>query len=92
MFAATDARARQVIETATGALADGLATLVALTAPERIVLGGGLSRAGDALAGPVATALASRVRVQPVPGVVLAAHGERAGLAGAALLARGGTP
>lgn len=88
--AAGDARARRVIEAATDALADGLALLVALVAPELIVLGGGLSRAGAALAEPVAKALAGRVRVQPVPDVVLAAHGDQAGLAGAALLAQAG--
>jgi glucokinase len=92
LAAADDARARQVIETATDALADGLALLVALVAPERIVLGGGLSLAGAALAEPVAKALAGRVRVQPVPDVVLAAHRDQAGLAGAALLARAGQP
>jgi glucokinase len=92
LAAADDASARRVIETATGALADGLAMLVALVAPERIVLGGGLSRAGAALTGPVAKALADRVRVQPVPDVVLAAHRDQAGLAGAALLARAGQP
>ena len=86
--AAGDARARRIIETAIDALADGLALLVALVAPERVVLGGGLSRAGAALTGPVAKALAARVRVQPVPDVVLAAHRHQAGLAGAALLAR----
>jgi glucokinase len=86
--AAADASARRVIETAIDALADGLALLVALVAPERVILGGGLSRAGAALAQPVARALAARVRVQPVPDVVLAAHRHQAGLAGAALLAR----
>jgi len=86
--AAGDARARGVIEAATDALADGLALLVALVAPEKVVLGGGLSLAGAALADPVARALAGRVRVQPVPDVVLAAHRDQAGLAGAALLAR----
>lgn len=86
--AADDARARLVIETAIDALADGLALLVALVAPERIVLGGGLSRAGAALADPVAKALTGRVHVQRVPQVVLAAHRDRAGLAGAALLAQ----
>jgi glucokinase len=92
LAAADDARARRVIETATGALADGLALLVALVAPQLIVLGGGLSLAGAALAEPVAKALAARVRVQPVPDVVLAAHRAEAGLAGAALLARTGPP
>ncbi|HTU74478.1 MAG TPA: ROK family protein [Trebonia sp.] len=92
LAAADDAGARRVIKDATDALADGLALLVALVAPQRIILGGGLSLAGAALAEPVARALAGRVRVQPVPDVVLAAHGDQAGLAGAALLARGGHP
>jgi glucokinase len=84
---AADPRARKVIKQATDALADGLAALTTLIAPERIVLGGGLSLAGQALTEPLAKALTTRVRVQPVPDVVLAAHLDRAGLAGAALLA-----
>lgn len=86
--AARDPRARAVIDDAVRALADGLATLVTLTAPCRIVLGGGLAGAGSALTGPVAAALGERVRVQPVPELVAARYGARAGLAGAALLAR----
>lgn len=86
--AARDPRARAVIDDAARALADGLAVLTALTAPRRIVLGGGLAEAGPALTGPVAAALAGRVRVQPVPELVAARFGSRAGLAGAALLAR----
>jgi glucokinase len=88
VFAADDERARRVIGAATDALADGLATLVALVSPRLIVLGGGLSLAGAQLTEPVAKALAGRVRVRPLPDVVLAAHRDRAGLAGAALLAR----
>lgn len=82
-----DPRAASVIEEAIAALADGLAALTTLIAPERIVIGGGLSRAGHALTEPLSKALTTRVRVQPVPEVVLAAHLDRAGLAGAALLA-----
>jgi glucokinase len=85
--AATDKRAGKVITEAIDALADGLAALTTLIAPERIVLGGGLSLAGEALTEPLAKALTTRVRVQPAPDVVLAAHLDRAGLAGAALLA-----
>jgi glucokinase len=77
-----------VIDAAAAALADGLAMLTALTAPERIVLGGGLAEAGPALLDPVAAALAGQVRIQPVPTLVAARFGARAGLAGAALLAR----
>lgn len=86
--ASRDDRARAVIDDAVEALADGLAILVTLTAPERIVLGGGLAEAGPALLAPVTAALASRVRVQPVPALVPARFGARAGLVGAALLAR----
>lgn len=90
--AQADPRARVVIEAATVALADGLAVLTTLLAPERIVLGGGLAEAGPALLDPVAKALASRVHVQPGPALVTARHGERAGIAGAALLARSMLP
>jgi glucokinase len=90
--AQADPRARVVIEAATVALADGLAVLTTLLAPERIVLGGGLAEAGAALLEPVAKALAGRVRVQPGPDLVTARHGERAGIAGAALLARSVLP
>ena len=87
-----DPRARVVIEAATVALADGLAVLTTLLAPERIVLGGGLAEAGAALLDPVAKALAGRVRVQPSPGLVTARHGERAGIVGAALLGQSMLP
>lgn len=83
-----DRAARAVIDEAAGALADGLAMLVMLMAPERIVLGGGLAEAGPVLLTPVTAALAGRVRVQPVPELVTARFGMRAGLVGAVLLAR----
>jgi glucokinase len=86
--ARTDERARQVWDDAIRALADGLAALGTLLAPQRIVLGGGLAQAGDALLGPLGRELAGMVCVQPVPELVSGAFGERAGLAGAALLAR----
>jgi glucokinase len=86
--AAHDERARVVWANAVEALADGLASATTLIAPECIAIGGGLSLAGAALLDPLGTLLADRVRVQPVPRLVLASHGERAGLAGAALLAQ----
>lgn len=87
----TDERARRIWDDAVCALADGLAMLVTVLGPERIVLGGGLAQAGQALFAPLAKELTSRVRVQPVPELVPARFGERAGLAGAALLALRGT-
>lgn len=85
--AAHDDRARAVWDDAVAALADGLTVLTTLLAPERIVLGGGLSVSGSFLLEPLVPALASRVCVQQVPELVTARHGLRAGLAGAALLA-----
>jgi glucokinase len=88
LAAAHDERARKVWDDAMSALADGLAVLTALIGPERIVIGGGLARSGDFLLRPLIALLPERVRVQPVPELALAAHGMRAGLAGAALLGR----
>lgn len=85
---ARDERARKVWEDAVSALADGLVVLTTLMAPERIVIGGGLAQSGDFLLTPLAALLAERIRVQPAPALARAAHGMRAGLAGAALLAR----
>ena len=88
LAAARDDRARKVWDEAVSALADGLVVLTTLVVPERIVIGGGLAASGDFLFAPLAALLAERLCVQPVPSLVRAAHGLRAGLAGAALLAR----
>ena len=85
---ATDDRARKVWDDAVSALADGLVVLSTLVAPERIVIGGGLAQSGDFLLAPLASLVAERVRVQQPPSLARARHGMRAGLAGAALLAR----
>ena len=87
-----DERARKVWEDAVSALADGLVVLTSLMAPERIVIGGGLAQSGDFLLTPLAALLADRVCVQPTPALARAAHCMRAGLAGAALLARESAP
>jgi glucokinase len=69
--------------------------VASVLAPEVVVIGGGLSRAGDALFGPLRERLPRRLTFQRVPRLVPAALGERAGCMGAALLAldsvRGGT-
>lgn len=92
LAAARDERARKVWDEAVSALADGLVVLTTLMAPERIVIGGGLASSGDFLLSPLAEMMAARVCVQPVPSLARAAHGMRAGLAGAALLAREAAP
>ena len=85
-----EASARSVVRAATEALADGLAMLVQLVAPERIVLGGGLADAGDAWLDALRVALDGRCRVVPAPPIFPARFGARAGVVGAALLARHG--
>jgi glucokinase len=70
------------------ALAAGLAAYAVVMDPERIVVGGGLAAAGDALFGPLAQALAERLTFTPAPPLVPAALGADAGCHGAALAAR----
>ncbi|NMN98033.1 ROK family protein [Nocardiaceae bacterium YC2-7] len=84
---ATDAVAQQVWSEAIDALADGLAGVVHAVSPELLVLGGGLAAAEDLLVKPLRSALEARVRVVPVPDVVVGRFGSRAGLVGAGLLA-----
>lgn len=81
-----DDRARKVWDDAVAALADGMIILTSLLAPERIVIGGGLSRSGAFLLDPLRQAMRERVSVNALPEVVPGAHGTRAGVEGAALL------
>lgn len=83
-----DPDAVAVWESALDALALGLSHVVALIAPDVIVVGGGLSEAGDALMLPLDARLRTLVRVPPVPTLVRAHFGQDAGLVGAALAAR----
>jgi glucokinase len=68
-------------------LADALTGIVAVAAPETLVVGGGLARAGDLLFGPLAAALATRLAHSRQPLLVPARHGDGAAMVGAALLA-----
>lgn len=86
---AGDIEAIAVWDTAVDGLGDGLAHAVALLAPDRIVVGGGLAGAGDALLCPLAHRLSSRL--SPIfrrPQLRSARFGGDAGLVGAALAAR----
>ncbi|MGW0882633.1 ROK family protein [Streptomyces sp. NPDC002671] len=85
---AGDAVAAAVWVEAVDALADGLGAAVQLLDPERIVIGGGLARAGEPYLGPLREALAARLTFRPAPPVVPAELGHQAGCLGAALLAR----
>ena len=72
-------------------LGRGLASLVAVLDPETIVVGGGVSEAGDLLLEPARRMLRENVTGsdrRPLPDVRAAALGNDAGMIGAALLAR----
>lgn len=72
-------------------LGRGLVNLVAALDPERVVVGGGVSRAGDLLLSPARRTLAAHLvggAHRTVPEVVAARFGPSAGLVGAVVLAR----
>jgi len=69
------------------AMARALASYVTLLAPDLIVVGGGLSGAGDLLLDPLRAALAARLVWQREPRLVQAELGDMAGNVGAHLLA-----
>ncbi|MFE9560922.1 ROK family protein [Streptomyces sp. NPDC006487] len=81
-----DPEARGVWERAVGALAEAFAACATVLAPERIVVGGGLSRAGGLLLDPLRVALDGRLSCQRRPELVQAALGAQAGCLGAGLL------
>jgi glucokinase len=85
----SDPVADQVWSEAASALADGLVAVCTLLAPGEIVLGGGLSEAGDVLVEAVRDAMVERSYVSGVPPIRASVLGSRAGLIGAARLALG---
>lgn len=91
--AAGDEVAAAVWAETLAALATGLTSIVNVLEPELIVLGGGVSRAGDALIGPVGDAV--RAAAMSPAGrnvrVERAGLGDRVGVIGAAAIAREGT-
>ena len=68
-------------------LADCLAWIGAVAAPETLVVGGGLALAGDLLFAPLGAALDRRLAASRRPALVPAVHGDAAAMVGAALLA-----
>ena len=85
-----DPAAVQVWSEAMDALAHGITAAVCLQDPEVVVVGGGVSTAGQVLLddiNPRITALMEALR-EPPP-MVLAAHGANSGIIGAALLGSG---
>lgn len=82
-----DPVARAVWTEAVEALADGITIMALVLSPALVVVGGGLSEAGDTLLNPLRAALKERALVVGPPRVTAAVLGERAGVVGAALLA-----
>lgn len=81
-----DLIARDVWTTAVAALAMSLAHLVLAVDPERIIIGGGLSHAGDTLLLPIQHHLDELLRWREAPPLVTAELGGAAGRWGAAIL------
>ena len=86
----TDAVARRVWQDAVEALADALGVLSLVVSPALVVIGGGLSRAGEALLAPLRVAMRQRATIFRPTDVTVSALGDRGGVIGAALLARDG--
>jgi len=89
---AGDSTAMQVFDEIGTWLGLGIAGLVAVLDPEVVVIGGGLSAAGDLLLAPTRRAFEDYLTARghhPEPRLVVAALGPDAGLIGAADLARG---
>lgn len=80
----TDPAAAAVWDDAVEALTLALVTCTLISDPAVIVIGGGLSGAGETLLDPVRRALAGRLAWRPPPPVIAAALGESAGQLGAA--------
>jgi glucokinase len=87
--AAGDPACTAAIEQAATYLGIGLANVVTIIGPERIVIGGGVAAAGDALLDPIRDAVRARITLVPPEQieVVAAELGSRAGAIGAALAA-----
>lgn len=84
-----DAACVTAIDQAATFLGIGLANIVTMIGPDRIVVGGGVATAGDALLGPIRAAVRERVTLVPPEQVevVAAELGSQAGAIGAALAA-----
>ena len=88
---AGDPIAMKSLETLGVWLGRGLASLTALLDPEVFVIGGGVSDAGDLLLSSARTTLSERVMgraYRPIPEIRVAELGNKAGIVGAADLAR----
>ncbi|GAA5060047.1 glucokinase [Thermocatellispora tengchongensis] len=85
--APTDPAAQEVWTDALEALSLALATYTLLLDPAAIIVGGGLSQAGETLLTPLRPRLSSRLTFRPAPPLHTSSLGPHAGMLGAALLA-----
>jgi len=88
--AAGDEQARELITEIGLAFGQGLASVISIFDPDRVVIGGGLGSVGELLLRPIReSANAARYAAdhKPLPDIVGAQLGERAGAVGAALMA-----
>jgi len=83
-----DETAARIWDEALDALTLSIAQLTAVLAPQAVVIGGGLSRAGDALFEQLRLRLADRLSFHRIPALVPAELSGDAGILGSALLAR----
>jgi glucokinase len=86
---AGDETARDILGRAAAALGVGVANLVTVLSPDRVVIGGSVARLGEWLFAPVRAAVRERCRAIPVEKVAIvpAALGGDAGVVGAAVWA-----
>lgn len=82
-----DDRALAAIETVAGFLGVGLANVVTILGPDRIIVGGGIAEAGDLVLDAIRQAVRERVTLVPTDRIVIvrAEFGSYAGAVGAAL-------
>jgi len=88
LAAAGDEAAARIWDDALDALTLSIAQLTAVLAPQAVVIGGGLSRAGGALFEQLRVRLADRLSFHRIPALVPAELSGDAGILGSALLAR----
>lgn len=83
-----DPDAKRVWESAMESIGRALAAYITLLAPDRIILGGGLSKAGADLLEPLNKYFDEHLTFQLRPTLVLASLGESAGMIGAGIFAQ----
>lgn len=86
-----DPRALSVVHTVCEAMGRGITSLVAVTDPEIVVIGGGVAVGGGLITDPITASFATHYGAdtrRPVPKIVVATMGNTAGVIGAADLAR----